>query len=149
MKPIALRSLAAGLATIVLACAPPAIRSTLITAPSPAQMSELWEEPKDQSSRDLFLGPFGKEHAPSPQASYRYVKAKTTGTSPGFTVKDDGGTEWSVKQGPEGPVEVIVSRILWAAGYHQPPVYYVADWTMRRSGPEIQSAADSARKLRV
>jgi hypothetical protein len=103
-------------------------------------MAELWEEPKDLSTRDLFFGPFGKERAPNPRVTYRFVKEKTTGTSPGLTVKDDDGTEWSVKQGPEGPVEVVVSRILWAAGYHQPPVYYVSEWT-KRGGPgqEIQA----------
>jgi hypothetical protein len=139
MKPIALRTLAVSLATVVLSCAP-AIRSTLTTAPTPAQMAELWEEPKDLSNRDLFFGPFGKERAPNPRVTYRFVKEKTTGTSPGLTVTDDDGTEWSVKQGPEGPVEVVVSRILWAAGYHQPPVYYVSEWT-KKGGPgqEIQA----------
>jgi hypothetical protein len=140
MKPVALQSIAiAGLATVVLGCAPPQIRSTLTTAPTPAQMAEFWEEPKDLSTRDLFLGPFGMERAPNPRATYRYVKQKTTGNSPGFTVEDNDGTEWSVKQGPEGPVEVVVSRILWAAGYHQPPVYYVSEWTKQGGpGPEIQ-----------
>ena len=137
MKPIARRSMAiAGLATIVLSCAPP-IRSTLTMAPTPAQMAEFWEEPKDLSTRDLFFGPFGMERAPNPRATYRYVKEKTTGNSPGFTVEDNDGTEWSVKQGPEGPVEVVVSRILWAAGYHQPPVYWVSEWS-KRGGPGLE-----------
>jgi hypothetical protein len=139
MRPVALQSMAAAvMASVVLACAPP-IRSTLTTAPTPAQMAEFWEEPRDLSSRDMFFGPFGKERAPNPTATYRFVKEKTTGTSPGFTVKDDDGTEWSVKQGAEGPVEVVVSRILWAAGYHQPPVYYLNEWSMRGGrGPEAQ-----------
>jgi hypothetical protein len=38
--------------------------------------------------------------------------------------------EWSVKLGPEAQTEVVVSRILWALGYHQPQTYYVANWTM-------------------
>jgi hypothetical protein len=137
MKPIALRTLTVGLATVVLSCAPPPIRSTLTTAPTPVQMAEFWEEPKDLSTRDLFFGPFGEERAPNPRATYRFVKEKTTGTSPGFTVEDGDGTEWSVKQGPEGPVEVVVSRILWAAGYHQPPVYYVSEWS-KRGGPGLE-----------
>ena len=33
------------------------------------------------------------------------VKVKTNGVSPGLTVKDPEGHEWSVKQGVEGPVE--------------------------------------------
>jgi hypothetical protein len=35
-----------------------------------------------------------------------------------------------VKLGPEAQTEVVVSRILWALGYHQPPTYYVAKWSM-------------------
>ena len=136
MKPIALQTLAVGLAMVVLSCAPP-IRSTLTTAPTPAQMAEFWEEPKDLSTRDLFFGPFGMERAPNPRATYRYFKEKTTGNSPGFTVEDNDGTEWSVKQGPEGPVEVVVSRILWAAGYHQPPVYWISEWS-KRGGPGLE-----------
>ena len=142
MKPMALGSTAACLTclTLVPACAPPPIRSTLPTAPTAAQMAELWEEPKNLSSRDLFLGPFGKNLAPNPHATFRFVKPKTSGTSPGFTVEDDNGVEWSVKQGPESQVEVVVSRILWAAGYHQPPVYYVSEWKMRGGpAPEEQS----------
>jgi hypothetical protein len=142
MKPIALGSTAAVLTSLILipACAPPQIRSTLPTAPTAAQMAELWEEPANLPSRDVFLGPFGKKLAPNPHATFRFVKQKTSGTSPGFTVEDDNGVEWSVKQGPESQVEVVVSRILWAAGYHQPPVYYVSKWKMRGGpAPEEQS----------
>ena len=48
-----------------------------------------------------------------------------------MTVKDDKGREWSVKQpfpgglDSEAPVEVVLSRLLSAVGYHQPPVYYL------------------------
>jgi len=52
-------------------------------------------------------------------------------------VRDPQGREWHVKQGKgsgqhsEGPVEVVVSRVLSAVGYHQPPVYYLPSFTMR------------------
>jgi hypothetical protein len=38
--------------------------------------------------------------------------------------------EWSVKLGPEAQSEVVSSRILWAIGFHQPPTYYLDQWTM-------------------
>jgi hypothetical protein len=31
----------------------------------------------------------------------------------------------------EGPVEVTLSRVLSAVGYHQPPIYYVPEFTLR------------------
>ena len=54
-----------------------------------------------------------------------------------MTVTDPEGREWSVKQpypgnlDSEGPVEVALSRILSAVGYHQPPVYYVPAFTLK------------------
>ena len=52
-------------------------------------------------------------------------------SAPGITVRDPQGREWHVKQPPhneqgaEGPIEVVVSRVLSAVGYHQPPVYFL------------------------
>jgi hypothetical protein len=39
--------------------------------------------------------------------------------------------EWSVKTGPEGQSEVVTSRILWAVGFHQPPTYYLDNWSLK------------------
>ena len=118
------------LAVACAGCVAPLMRSTLAGPPTPAQMSELWEEPKDLADRNLFDGPWGKDLAPNSTATYAFVSAKTAGTSPGFTVTDEHGTEWSVKQGREAKVEVVMSRILSAVGYRQPPVYYLPRWTM-------------------
>ena len=46
------------------------------------------------------------ELAPKPGQTYKVVEEKTTGFSPGFTVVDENGREWSVKQGPEAHTEV-------------------------------------------
>ena len=59
----------------------------------------------------------------------------TTGFSPGWDVRDASGGIWDVKQGPESQSEVVASRLLWAAGYHQPATYYVPEWTLV-GGPE-------------
>ena len=54
-----------------------------------------------------------------------------------MTVKDSKGREWSVKQpfpgnlDSEAPVEVVVSRLLSAIGYHQPPVYHLPAFTLK------------------
>jgi hypothetical protein len=99
--------------------------------PSAAPLTELWQPPADIQSRDLFYGPWGGERAPDPDAAYTLVERKHQGTNPGVTVRDPRGREWHVKQPPhndqgaEGPIEVTLSRLLAAVGYHQPPVYFV------------------------
>lgn len=105
-------------------------------APKPPAAS-MWNEPKDLSSRDLFYGPWGAGHAPDPNAVYTLDELKHTGVNLGMTVTDDKGREWSVKQpfpgglDQEGPVEVALSRILSAVGYHQPPVYYLPAFRLK------------------
>jgi hypothetical protein len=115
------------------------LHSTSSGPATPAQMAELWEEPTDLVKRDLFNGPWPKESAPNPTATYTFVSAKTVGVSPGFTVADEQGMQWSVKLGREVKVEVVTSRILTALGYHQPPVYYLPRWTLKGGpGPSAQ-----------
>ena len=106
------------------------------TKPAPAS-AVLWVEPADLSSRDLFYGPWGKEHAPDPNGVYTLVELKHTGVNLGMTVKDADGREWSVKQpypgglDSEAPVEVVVSRLLSAIGYRQPPIYHLAAFNLK------------------
>jgi len=93
-------------------------------------LPELWTA-KNIAASDTFNGPWGPERAPDPDATYTFVRAKTHGVSPGMTVRDPHGVEWSVKEGEEGPVEVTVSRVLSAVGYHQPPVYFLSPFSLR------------------
>jgi hypothetical protein len=109
------------------------IRPTVL--PPDAPRASLWVEPADLERRDLFNGPWGPERAPDPGVRYRLVQHKHSGINPGLTVRDPLGREWSVKQAgadipDEGPVEVVLSRVLSAAGYHQPPVYYLPSFTL-------------------
>jgi hypothetical protein len=105
-------------------------------APPPAGAT-MWVEPADLASRDLYYGPWGKEYAPDPQDVYNLVELKHSGVNLGMTVKDSKGREWSVKQpypgnlDSEAPVEVVVSRLLSAVGYRQPPVYYLPAFTLK------------------
>lgn len=95
----------------------------------------LWMPPGAVGERDVFHGPWGAAHAPNPDLRYRLVQRKHGGVNPGMTVRDPLGRQWSVKQSgtdipDEGPVEVVLSRVLSLVGYHQPPVYYVPSFTL-------------------
>lgn len=112
-----------------IGCAP-AMRSTADRPLSPEQIAQLWVEPRDIASRDLFHGPGGPHLRPPAGATFRFEELDTTGFSRGYDVEDERGRKWSVKVGAEAQSEVTASRLLWAVGYHQPPVYYVATWTL-------------------
>ncbi|HYB97000.1 MAG TPA: hypothetical protein VEC39_18655 [Vicinamibacterales bacterium] len=128
-------TLVAAAALAAIACAG-VDRPVARTAPPPPGAS-LWVEPTDLASRDLIYGPWGVEHAPDPNGVYRLVSRKHTGVNLGMTVVDEKGREWSVKQpypgnlDSEAPVEVAVSRLLSAIGYHQPPVYYLPAFRLK------------------
>lgn len=106
------------------------MRPTVAPAVANQRIAELWSQPQAIESADLFYGPWGRDHAPKSDALYTTVKLKTHGISPGLTVRDPENREWSVKQGDEGPVEVTLSRVLSAIGYHQPPVYFLPSFSL-------------------
>ena len=122
------------LAIPALAIAAACCRSTAPEKPvvlaSPAPMAEFWAEPADITARDLLDGEGGPALAPDPAAPFTFVRAKTTGSSPGYTVTDARGVTWSVKMGVEARSEVAVSRLVWAIGFRQPPVYLLPSWTL-------------------
>ena len=124
------------IATGSTACARP-MRTVEVTPDRPASIAELWQDPGDITRRDLFHGAGGAEQAPRAR-TFTFVAEDTSGYSPGFDVRDDRGVEWSVKTGPEAQTEVVASRILWAIGFHQPPTYYLAEWSLSGaiSGPQ-------------
>ena len=105
--------------------------------PWDATLASLWKLPEDLPDRDLFAGPWGASRAPDPNSTYTLLERKHSGINPGMTVRDGRGRKWSVKQAPgdgqasEGPIEVVMSRVLSALGYHQPPVYFLPSFTLR------------------
>ena len=123
------------LAAAALACGT-GLRSTLGREPTPEEMAELWVEPEDILQRDLFNGPGGAALRPKPGTVFRFVSKDTKWYSWGWKVKDPSGLEWSAKYGPEAQPEVVVSRLLWAVGYHQPPTYYVEHWSLSGSNED-------------
>lgn len=97
--------------------------------PSAAELAQLWIEP--EAGRDLFHGVGGPRLAPDPMAIYTVIEAKKGGFSEGYSVRDPRGREWSTKLYPEARTEVVASRILWAVGYHQPPIYVLEQWSAK------------------
>ena len=129
------RAVAIVVALNVAGCAR-AKRPSLRPGP-PVPEAILWQQPTDLPTRDLYYGPWGSGRAPDPKAIYTLVERKHSGVNLGMTVVDPEGREWSVKQpypgglDDEGPVEVALSRVLSAIGYHQPPVYYLPSFTLK------------------
>ena len=105
--------------------------------PTPRPGATLWRDPGRIAAADLLHGPWGSQHAPSPNATYTFVERKHKGVNPGMTVVDPEGREWSVKQTPPGgldheaQVEVAISRLLSAIGYYQAPVYFLPAFTLK------------------
>src|SRR5579862_2872690 len=88
-------------------------------------LSELWREPKDISSENLFDGPGGKEHAP--RGPFTFVKEDLEGTNPKYDVKDENNVKWKIKLGAEARPETVASRFVWAIGYHADEDYFLPE----------------------
>jgi hypothetical protein len=137
-RPAARSATAIVLAVVTSACLVSGKLRPTLAVPTDESTARLWQEPVDLERRDLFHGPGGAALAPDATAPFEFVAIDDSGYSGGYDVRDRNGVEWSVKLGPEAQPEIVVSRILWALGYHQPPTYYVRQWTLTgaRSGPQ-------------
>src|SRR5665213_4113767 len=78
-------------------------------------LTELWREPSDIGSENLFYGPGGKEH--EPHGPFTFVKEDLDGTNPKYNVRDKDGGKWKIKLGAEAQPETVASRFVWAVGY--------------------------------
>jgi hypothetical protein len=138
------------LTTIVAGCG----GRTALEIPTPTrpvsaqQLAELWVDPGSRP-RDLFRGIGGAQYAPRPEATYTIDSKDEVGFSVSFDVRDPDGREWSAKIGPEAQTEVVVSRLLWGLGYHQPPLHYLPSWLADERGapPRRESEARFRPKL--
>ncbi|HUD73395.1 MAG TPA: hypothetical protein VMQ62_15665 [Dongiaceae bacterium] len=97
-------------------------------APGSDRMAELWSDPRNIATRDLYYGAGGRPLAPRADVAYEVVGLDRTGHSHGYDVVGPDGRKWAVKVGEEAQSDLVVSRILWAIGYHQPITYYVPRW---------------------
>jgi len=121
------------LASITVACGGRTVVVTPRAPVSPAVMAQLRVDPGTQP-RDLFWGVGGRRLAPPPRAVFELTAKDEAGFSVSYDVRDPDGVEWSAKIGPEAQTEVVLSRILWGLGYHQPPIYYLPSWQLDAGG---------------
>jgi hypothetical protein len=96
-----------------------------------APLSELWVEPEDIASRNLLIGSGRPETAPSHNIEYRVLKFDPRGYSKGYDVEAPDGRKWDIKVGKESQTEIVLSRVLWALGYHQPATYFMDGWRLK------------------
>ena len=116
--------------------------------PTSDEMKVLWSDPGAEP-RDLFWGIGGQKYAPKPDVAYTFKSRDDLGFSAKYRVVDPDGVEWSAKLGPEAQTEVVLSRVLWGLGYHEPPVYYLPSWKVDRDGQvRVESEARFRPKIK-
>src|SRR5438309_4890928 len=111
---------------VAAGCAP-AVKPTGGSAPSAAELAELWIDPGPQP-RSLSEGVADGISKPAADARYDVLTRDASGFSITYRVRDAQGRDWNVKIGPEAQTEVVSSRIVWALGYHEVPSYFVERW---------------------
>jgi len=97
--------------------------------------AELWKDPADWATRDLFYGPGGKEH--QPHGPFTFEKEDLDGTNPKFVVRDANGVKWKVKLGLEARPETVATRLAWAVGYYVSEDYFVSDTQIAGLPPHL------------
>lgn len=100
-----------------------------------SRLAELYVDP-GPTPREMFWGAGGRRYAPQPDAVYTFQSKDDAGFSVSYDVVGPDGTKWSAKIGPEAQTEVVLSRVLWGLGYHQPPVYYLPSWSLKGGASE-------------
>jgi hypothetical protein len=100
---------------------------------TPVGTPVMWVEPADITTRDLYLGPGGKEMMPD-LSSLTYIKDQTEGYSTKYRVRDGRGRTWVAKVGKEAQSDTAANRLLWAIGYHTEVAYLVPSATIPGKG---------------
>jgi hypothetical protein len=120
------------LACVTATCARPIISNTprAPEAATAAPIAQLWIEPADLSRRNLLVGSGPRNQAPSTTVEYTVKQRDESGYSRGYDVVGPDGREWDIKVGKEAQTEIVLSRVLWALGYHQPATYYMTGWKL-------------------
>jgi hypothetical protein len=119
------------IACLMTACTHPVLGGSPIRQPAPqVAVLELWSDPSGLAERDLIWGSGSEAGTPASNEVYTVLALDKTGYSKGYDVKGPDGREWDIKVGNEVQSEIVLSRLLWALGYHQPETYYVTDWQL-------------------
>jgi hypothetical protein len=82
----------------------------------PSGTPVLWREPRNITSRNLYLGPGGVSMKPDLR-HLTLIKQEKGGYSTKYRVRDASGREWVAKIGKEAQAETAAVRLVWAAGY--------------------------------
>jgi hypothetical protein len=83
----------------------------------PSGTKVMWVEPTDIQSRDLYLGPGGKDMQPDTSNLTFISKVNNGGYSTKYRVRDAQGRVWVAKVGAEAQSETAAVRLMWAIGY--------------------------------
>ena len=84
-------------------------------------------------ARDLYWGVGGKRLAPDGRRELHRHRDQALGLQPGLHRVRQRRRPLERKFPPEASTEVVASRIHWGIGYHQPPIYYVAEWAAEKA----------------
>jgi hypothetical protein len=116
------------------------------------QTALLWRDPGNIAARDLFYGAGGRNR--QPRGKFTFVEEDREGFNPKFVVRDQAGSEWKVKLGPEARAETAATRLIWAVGYftdedYLVPVLRVANMPRLSRGQKHVSPDGSMRNARM
>ncbi|MCO6510595.1 MAG: hypothetical protein J5I65_07355 [Aridibacter famidurans] len=92
----------------------------------------MWKE-VDIASRDLYLGPGGREMVPD-ITKVEFVEEKEGGSSLKYEIIDANGREWVAKIDKESQPETAAVRLLWGLGYTTEINYLVPELTIPGKG---------------
>ena len=112
----------------------------------------IWRDPGNIAARDLFYGAGGKSR--QPRGKFTFVEEDLEGLNTKFVVRDQDGSDWKVKLGPESRAETAATRLIWAVGYftdedYLVPVLRVANMPRLRRGQSHISPDGSMRNARM
>ena len=85
---------------------------------------EMWAEPSDIATRNLYYGPGGKGMMPDLRR-VTFIEEEKGGYSTKYRVRDGRGRVWVAKIGKEAQTDTVANRLLWAVGYHTEISYLV------------------------
>jgi hypothetical protein len=92
----------------------------------------MWE-PGNISSRDLYLGPGGREMQPD-LSSVTFIEKETGGANTKYRIRDGAGRTWVAKLGIEARPETAAVRLLYGLGYKTEINYLVPTITIPGKG---------------
>jgi hypothetical protein len=130
------------LALLIVACGKAGTVKVPDQPPDAQTLAQLWVDP-GPAARDLFWGVGGERYAPPADATWKLKARDDAGFSISFDVTGPDDLEWSAKIGPEAQTEVVVSRVLWGLGYHQPPIYYLPSWQLDMGGGRVRTESEA------